>query len=172
VQAAVRETKEETGIDCEITGLVGIYTDPKHVILDTSNGEVRQEFSIVLTARATGGEPARSDESSEVRWARRDDLVGYLMDRSMRLRIGHFHAGRETSPGLTGQCLDWTGEPHMSERIGEQGHGATVLDCFTVSTAPATRCRSSRKPSRSAAGSPPPTPKITWPTWPVTGQSR
>ena len=42
VQAAVRETKEETGIDCEITGLVGIYTDPKHVILYTSNGEVRQ----------------------------------------------------------------------------------------------------------------------------------
>jgi ADP-ribose pyrophosphatase YjhB (NUDIX family) len=50
-QAAVRETKEETGIDCEITGLVGIYTDPKHVIHYTSNDEVRQEFSIVLTAR-------------------------------------------------------------------------------------------------------------------------
>jgi ADP-ribose pyrophosphatase YjhB (NUDIX family) len=46
VQAAVRETKEETGIDCEITGLAGIYTDPKHVILYTSNGEVRQEFSL------------------------------------------------------------------------------------------------------------------------------
>jgi ADP-ribose pyrophosphatase YjhB (NUDIX family) len=46
VQAAVRETKEETGIDCEITGLVGIYTDPKHVILYTSNGEVRQEFPL------------------------------------------------------------------------------------------------------------------------------
>jgi ADP-ribose pyrophosphatase YjhB (NUDIX family) len=26
--AAVRETKEETGISCEITGLVGIYTNP------------------------------------------------------------------------------------------------------------------------------------------------
>ena len=39
VQAAVRETKEESGIDCSITGLVGIYTDPKHVILYTSNGE-------------------------------------------------------------------------------------------------------------------------------------
>jgi ADP-ribose pyrophosphatase YjhB (NUDIX family) len=68
VQAAVRETREETGIECEVTGLVGIYTDPRHVILYTSNGEVRQEFSIVLTARATGGEPARSEESSEVRW--------------------------------------------------------------------------------------------------------
>ena len=51
VQAAVRETKEETGIDCPITGMVGIYTDPKHVILYTSNGEARQEFSILLTAR-------------------------------------------------------------------------------------------------------------------------
>lgn len=50
VQAGVRETKEETGVDCKITGLVGIYTDPKHVILYTSNGEVRQESSIVLTA--------------------------------------------------------------------------------------------------------------------------
>ena len=59
VQAAVRETREETGIDCEVTGLVGIYTDPRHVILYTSNGEARQEFSIVLTARATGGEPTR-----------------------------------------------------------------------------------------------------------------
>ena len=38
-QAAIRETKEESGIDCEITGLVGIYTDPKHIILYTSNGE-------------------------------------------------------------------------------------------------------------------------------------
>ena len=39
-QAAVRETREETGIDCEVTGLVGIYSDPRHVILYTSNGEV------------------------------------------------------------------------------------------------------------------------------------
>lgn len=40
VQAAVRETREETGIEYESTGLVGIYTDPKHLILYTSNGEV------------------------------------------------------------------------------------------------------------------------------------
>ena len=42
-QAAIRETREETGVDCEITGLSGIYTDPGHVILYTSNGEVRQD---------------------------------------------------------------------------------------------------------------------------------
>ena len=94
MQAAVRETREETGIDCEVTGLVGIYTDPRHVILYTSNGEARQEFSIVLTARATGGEPTRSEESSEVRWVPRKDLGGYSMDRSMRLRIEHYLEGR------------------------------------------------------------------------------
>ena len=94
VQAAVRETKEESGIDCLITGLVGIYTDPKHVILYTSNGEARQEFSILLTARATGGVPTRSSESSEVRWVAREELGEYAMDRSMRLRIGHFLEGR------------------------------------------------------------------------------
>lgn len=99
VHAAVRETKEESGIDCEVTGLVGIYTDPKHVILYTSNGEARQEFSILLTARATGGTPTRSDESSEVRWVARESLEEYSMDRSMRMRIGHYLDGR-TGPYL------------------------------------------------------------------------
>jgi len=94
VQAAVRETKEETSMDCSVTGLVGIYTNPKHVILYTSNGEVRQEFSILLTARATGGAPTPSEESSEVRWVAREALGGYAMDRSMRLRIGHFLEAR------------------------------------------------------------------------------
>jgi ADP-ribose pyrophosphatase YjhB (NUDIX family) len=46
VQAAVRETKEETGIDCEITGLVGIYTDPKHVILSPATAKSGRSFPL------------------------------------------------------------------------------------------------------------------------------
>ena len=88
-QAAVRETKEESGIDCAITGLVGIYSDPRHVILYTSDGEVRQEFSIVLTAQPVGGNPTPSSETSAVRWVPTDQLGSYQMDRSMRLRVGH-----------------------------------------------------------------------------------
>lgn len=89
-QAAIRETKEETGIDCEITGLAGIYSDPKHIILYTSNNEARQEFSIVLTARATAGQPTPSNETSEVRWISPSDIDHCHMDRSMRLRIDHY----------------------------------------------------------------------------------
>jgi ADP-ribose pyrophosphatase YjhB (NUDIX family) len=92
-QAAVRETREETGIECRVTGIVGIYTDPKHVILYTSNGEARQEFSILLTAVPVGGELATSSESSEVRWVPRDELAGFQLDRSMRMRIEHYLAG-------------------------------------------------------------------------------
>lgn len=99
VQAAIRETKEETGIDCEITGLVGIYTDPKHVILYTSNGEARQEFSILLSGVATAGQPTRSDESSEVRWVNEASLIDYSMDRSMRMRVSHYLEQR-SSPVL------------------------------------------------------------------------
>lgn len=92
-QAAIRETLEESGITCELTGLVGIYSDPRHRILYTSNGEVRQEFSIVLTARRVSGTPTPSDESKEVHWVSATDLPGYTMDRSMRMRIDDYLRG-------------------------------------------------------------------------------
>lgn len=98
-QAAIRETLEETGITCEITGLVGTYSDPRHVILYTSNGEARQEFSLVLMARPVSGEPTPSSESREVRWVARDRVAGLQMDQSMRMRIEHY--------------LDGTGLPYI-----------------------------------------------------------
>ncbi len=95
-QAAVRETREESGIECEITGIVGIYSDPKHVLLYTSNGEVRQEFSIVLTARPLSGQPTPSSESSEVRWVPVSEVREYTMDRSMRIRLNDYLAHNES----------------------------------------------------------------------------
>ncbi|RAY16734.1 NUDIX hydrolase [Actinomadura craniellae] len=99
-EAAIRETLEETGIRCEITGLLGIYSDPKHLIHYTSNDEVRQEFSIVLTARPVGGRLTTSDESRRVCWMAPADVETLSMDRSMRLRIGHYLEGRD-APVIT-----------------------------------------------------------------------
>jgi len=90
VTAAVREVKEETGIECEVTGLIGIYTDPKHIIFYTSNGEARQEFSVLFTARPTGGTLTPSSESREVVWVPRDQILTLRMDRSMRMRVQHY----------------------------------------------------------------------------------
>ncbi|MBM9508848.1 NUDIX domain-containing protein [Actinacidiphila acididurans] len=92
-QTAVRETLEETGIHCRITGLVGIYTDPRHVVHYTSNDEVRQEFSVVFTARYVSGDPTPSDESRDVAWVPRDEVGALTMHRSMRHRIDAFLRG-------------------------------------------------------------------------------
>jgi 8-oxo-dGTP pyrophosphatase MutT (NUDIX family) len=90
IQAAIRETFEETGITCKITGLVGIYTSPRHVIRYTSNGEVRQEFSIVFTARPIGGKLRPSSESAEPQWVSPGLIPGLQMHPSMRQRIQHY----------------------------------------------------------------------------------
>jgi ADP-ribose pyrophosphatase YjhB (NUDIX family) len=92
---AVRETAEETGVEVEVTGLAGIYTDPRHVIVYTSNNEVRQEFSVVFTARPVGGELTPSDESTEVRWVPPAQVGALPMDRSMRMRIDHYFTASE-----------------------------------------------------------------------------
>jgi hypothetical protein len=62
------------------------------VVLYTSNGEARQEFSVVLTARPLGGQPTASSESSEVCWVPAAEVREYAMDRSMRIRIGDYLA--------------------------------------------------------------------------------
>ena len=50
-EAVVREVHEETGLEVEVTGLIGIYSDPRHVIA-YDDGEVRQEFSLSASAPA------------------------------------------------------------------------------------------------------------------------
>jgi 8-oxo-dGTP pyrophosphatase MutT (NUDIX family) len=120
-QAAVRETREETGIECEVTGIVGIYSDPRHVILYTSDCEVRQEFSIVLTARALSGQPTPSSESSEVRWVPRPELSQYVMDRSMHIRISDFlESGKSPVVTRDGYQADRSLNTRMPSHVSEE----------------------------------------------------
>jgi len=84
--AAVRETREETGIDFESSGLVGIYSYPGHVIA-YDDGEVRQEFSICFRARQVGGAVTTSDESTQVHWAEPAEIDGLAMHPRMRVRV-------------------------------------------------------------------------------------
>lgn len=90
-ETAVRETREETGINIEITGLVGIYSNPNHVMAYT-DGEVRQQFSICFRARPTGGQMHTSPESPNVRWVAQPELDELDIHPSVRLRIDHGYA--------------------------------------------------------------------------------
>ncbi len=87
-QTVVREAKEETGITVEVAGLIGVYSDPEHVIA-FSDGEVRQEFSLCFRAWPIEGEPRTSNESKEVLWVEQDELADLNIHPSIRLRIQH-----------------------------------------------------------------------------------
>lgn len=92
VQCAVRETEEETGVRVEVTGLVGIFSDPAHIVA-YGDGEVRQEYEVTFLARPVSGTPASNDEASEVRWVAPADLAGYDIHPTMRRQIDHHLAG-------------------------------------------------------------------------------
>jgi 8-oxo-dGTP pyrophosphatase MutT (NUDIX family) len=74
-QCAVRETLEETGITVEVTGILGIYSDPGHIVAYT-DGEIRQEYEVILTGRPVSGGPAANDEASDVAWFAPGELEG------------------------------------------------------------------------------------------------
>ncbi|WP_280253807.1 NUDIX hydrolase [Nocardia abscessus] len=85
-EAVAREVREETGIEVAVTRLVGVFSDPDHVIA-YDDGEVRQEFSICFRAEPVGGALRRSEESSEVEWVTPDELPGRDIHPSIELRI-------------------------------------------------------------------------------------
>jgi 8-oxo-dGTP pyrophosphatase MutT (NUDIX family) len=85
----VREVREETGLTVEVTGFVGTYTNPHHVIA-YDDGEVRQQFSLCFTGRVIHGNlSADDDEATEVRWVDPSDIQRLDIHPSMRMRIEH-----------------------------------------------------------------------------------
>ncbi len=91
--AVVREVMEETGIEVEVTGVVGLYTNPNHVMA-YDDGEVRQQCSICFTARMVGGNLSTSSETKQVRFVAPDQLDTLAIHPSMRLRIDHYLENR------------------------------------------------------------------------------
>jgi len=89
-QCAVRECQEETGVLAEITGLLGVYSDPAHLIEYTSDGEVRQEYEVTLLGRPVAGMPTANEEASEVRWVSSDEITNYDIHPTMRRQINDY----------------------------------------------------------------------------------
>jgi ADP-ribose pyrophosphatase YjhB (NUDIX family) len=63
--AAVREESEESGYEIEVTGLVGLYSDPGHVT-SYDDGTVSQECSLVFSGRVCSGRAEGGAESRAV----------------------------------------------------------------------------------------------------------
>jgi 8-oxo-dGTP pyrophosphatase MutT (NUDIX family) len=91
-EAGVRECREETGLQVEITGLVGVFSTPDHVIAYMKGDkikEARQPINICLHARPIGGKLTTTKEAAEVAWVTPDELGAYEIHPAIRLRIQH-----------------------------------------------------------------------------------
>ena len=87
-QCAERETLEETGYRVRVTGIVGIYSDPAHVIA-YDDGEVRQEFALCFHAEVVDGTLRTSSETPSVAWVAADQLDNHQMQPWIRQRVDH-----------------------------------------------------------------------------------
>ena len=93
-ETAIREVREETGLNIEIDGIVGIYSDPRHLI-EYSDGEVRQQFNVCFRGRLIDGTLRASDESTDVRWVAPRGARGASIHHTTRLRLRHFLEHRD-----------------------------------------------------------------------------
>lgn len=96
-QCAGRECREETGLEIEIIGLVGVFSDPRHISA-YSDGTARQPVNVCFEGRVIGGTPTTTDEAAEVAWVPPVDLDDYDIHPSIRRRIAFGLQGRRTAP--------------------------------------------------------------------------
>lgn len=92
-ETVVREVKEETGLDVQPESLIGIYSNPKHIIA-FSDGEVRQQFSICFACSIVGGHLQVSNESYEVRFVLQQEIEQLNMHPSIHQRLKDYLADR------------------------------------------------------------------------------
>jgi 8-oxo-dGTP pyrophosphatase MutT (NUDIX family) len=91
-QCAIRECEEETGIIAEVTGFLGVYSNPAHIV-EYTDGEIRQQYEAVYIGSPIGGVPTVNDEADGVRWVLPEQLHDLDIHPSMREQIGHYLSG-------------------------------------------------------------------------------
>ena len=93
-QAIIREVEEETGLRVKVIRLVGVYSDPEHII-EYSNGEIRRQFSLSLACSIESGSLLVSEESYEVKFFSVDDLKNINVHPAQLVRIKDYLANSE-----------------------------------------------------------------------------
>ena len=83
---ALREVREESGLEVVIKDLIGTYTDPE-IRIAYSDGEVRREFTVVYYGEALNSEVILDDESGGYRWVPVDQVPDLPLADSQRRRV-------------------------------------------------------------------------------------
>lgn len=93
--ALIREIKEETSVDVEITGFIGVC---KNIQKDIVN--------IDFFCKYTGGDLVTSDESLEVKWVRRDEALNLVTFPLTKKRLENMLSADDTV-----KCFNFKKDP-------------------------------------------------------------
>jgi hypothetical protein len=80
-------------LDIEPEYMTGVYSDPHHII-EYSDGEIRQEFSVCFACKIIKGDLHVSSESFELKFFTIKELEALDMHESTRVRIKHYLENR------------------------------------------------------------------------------
>ena len=83
---AIREIQEETGLVVEITGFLGIYSDPQdgRIVCYPDNGDLAHIIDVIFIASVVSGNLRASSESFEVKFFYRNQLPENIVQPAIR----------------------------------------------------------------------------------------
>ncbi len=84
-EACEREVKEETGLDVQVTRLLGIYTSP-HLLVEYVDGNKYQLAVLHFEAEKIGGTLETSDETTELAFFSKNEIPSLDMNELDRKR--------------------------------------------------------------------------------------
>lgn len=76
-QCALREGMEETGLQLVLSKLIGVYSG--NVVIDYPDGERRKCVVNLFAAQTVGGTLDYSNEATDARWVKRNDVLDMPM---------------------------------------------------------------------------------------------
>ena len=88
--AVVREVAEEADVAITVTGLSGVYSDPRHVLAYPDEEQIYQQFAVCFHA-VTPARDAQADheETSNAGWFDAEHAQQLEMHPAMRQRLTH-----------------------------------------------------------------------------------
>jgi ADP-ribose pyrophosphatase YjhB (NUDIX family) len=84
-KACLRELREETGLEAEVVKLVGVYSDTKNS-LHIAQGLEWHTVRVSFLCKITGGTIRPSEETSEIKYFKLDQLPSLITDHARRIQ--------------------------------------------------------------------------------------
>lgn len=109
MEAVIRETKEESGIDVVVNKLIGVYSNT--CTYPGYNGVKRVPTKVMLdfTCTPVGGDLGISDETVDSKWVKKEEVLNYITAPSM---VDRFKAYLEQEDDI--RYLEYVTKPDYS----------------------------------------------------------